>query len=93
VHTLVTVGSPLGIPSVVFDALTPKPAGGKGARPAVTRWVNVADDGDIVAMVKKLAPLFGGVEDVPVYNGWKSHASVNYLTTRAVGAAVSAALS
>ncbi len=44
VELLVTLGSPLGIPNVVFDKLTPRPASGAGAWPgAVAAWVNVAD--------------------------------------------------
>ena len=44
VELLVTLGSPLGIPNVVFDKLTPSPAGGTGAWPGgLAAWVNVAD--------------------------------------------------
>jgi hypothetical protein len=101
VHTLITIGSPLGIANVVFPWLTPRPTDNPGQRPPnkigirppVARWVNIADRGDIVALEKTLAPLFGGnVEDVVVYNGWKSHASARYLTAPEVGAAVAAAL-
>ena len=57
VDTLVTLGSPLGIRKLIFDVLTPKPVGGVGAWPRVRRWVNVADEGDIVALVKDLTRL------------------------------------
>ena len=61
VELLVTLGSPLGIPNVVFDKLTPAPVGGAGAWPGmVAAWVNVADPDDIVALRKDLAPLFPG---------------------------------
>ena len=33
VELLVTLGSPLGIPKLVFDRLTPAPADGRGAWP------------------------------------------------------------
>src|SRR6185437_14528951 len=43
VELLVTLGSPLGIPNLVFERLTPAPAGGVGAWPGrVADWVNVA---------------------------------------------------
>ena len=61
VELLVTLGSPLGIPNVVFDRLTPAPAGGQGAWPGPSAsWVNVADPDDIVALHKQLAGLFAG---------------------------------
>ena len=56
VELLVTLGSPLGIPNLVFDRLTPAPSSGAGAWPgAVADWVNVADPDDIVALRKHLA--------------------------------------
>ena len=61
VGLLVTLGSPLGIPGLVFDRLTPVPVDGRGAWPGtVAGWVNVADSNDVVAMRKQLAPLFPG---------------------------------
>jgi hypothetical protein len=87
-----TLGSPLGIPNVVFEALTPKPVAGRGTRPNVTRWVNIADRGDLVALEKKLAPKFGDVEDILVYNGWKSHDVLRYLSAAETGKAVYEAL-
>lgn len=92
VHTLLTVGSPLGIRNLVFEGLKPAPENGLGAWPHVTRWVNIADRGDIVALVKALGPLFGPVQDCLVYNGWKSHSVARYLTTREAGAAIAAGL-
>src|SRR5262249_42495091 len=48
VELLVTLGSPLGIPRLVFDRLNPPPVGGVGAWPGqVVRWVNVADRNDV----------------------------------------------
>jgi hypothetical protein len=92
IDTFVTIGSPLGIRSLVFDALTPRPEGGKGRFPNVGRWINIADMGDIVALQKQLAPFFGPVEDVLVYNGWESHSATRYLTARETGEAIGAAL-
>jgi hypothetical protein len=95
VELLVTLGSPLGIPNVVFDKLTPTPVGGLGAWPGrVAAWVNVADLDDIVALRKDLAPLFLGtaqvrqVDDRLVDNGDEPHAVDRYLNTRQAGSAI-----
>jgi len=100
VELLVTLGSPLGIPNVVFDQLTPSPTGGAGAWPGtVAAWVNVADPDDIVALRKDLAPLFPGVApghavaDRLVDNGDEPHAVSRYLNTRQTGSALGDALS
>ncbi|MGW6934656.1 serine peptidase [Lentzea sp. NPDC054927] len=59
VDLLVTVGSPLGLPVAIFDALEPEPKNGKGARPpGVRRWVNLADPGDVVAVPQRLGDRF-----------------------------------
>jgi hypothetical protein len=95
VELLVTLGSPLGIPNLVFDRLTPAPAGGVGAWPGrVVGWVNVADPDDVVALRKQLAPLFpapaggAGVEDHLVDNGDQPHAISRYLNAEPTGAAL-----
>ncbi len=93
VHTLVTLGAPLGIRELIFDKLTPRPQDGVGVWPNVQHWVNIADQGDIVALEKKLAPLFGPVQDQIVYNGSKSHNIRHYLTAQETGEAVGAGLS
>ena len=95
VRLLVTMGSPLGIPAVVFDKLTPLPVNGVGCWPGtVPRWVNVADRNDVVPLRKQLAALFaaspGGVrvDDQPVDNGWTAHAADRYLNSEPTGRAV-----
>lgn len=95
VELLVTLGSPLGIPNVVFDKLTPTPIAGAGAWPGkVTSWVNVADRDDIVALRKDLAPLFPStVPDVRVVdrlvdNGDEPHAISRYLNAAQTGSAL-----
>ena len=95
VELLVTLGSPLGIPNLVFDRLTPAPVGGAGAWPgAVAGWVNVADPDDVVALRKQLAGLFPGrsggtaVDDRLVDNGDQPHAVDRYLNARETGSAV-----
>ncbi len=95
VELLVTVGSPLGIPNVVFDKLTPKPVAGVGAWPGrVARWVNVAARDDVVALRKDLAPLFPApvpemrVIDRRVDNGDEPHAIGHYLSAVETGSAL-----
>ncbi|MFF8960408.1 hypothetical protein [Streptomyces sp. NPDC014894] len=91
---LVTLGSPLGVRNLVFDRLEPPPGGGSGPwPPPVRRWVNIADRGDVVALAKELAPLFGDrVRDVLVHNGARAHDVRPYLTARETGAALAEAL-
>jgi hypothetical protein len=99
VELLVTLGSPLGIPNLVFERLTPAPVGGVGAWPGwVAGWANVADADDVVALRKKLAPLFpasdggAGVEDHLVDNGKEPHAISRYLNAEPTGAALGTVL-
>jgi hypothetical protein len=59
VDLLVTLGSPLGLPGSVFEALRPEPRDGRAARPGgVGRWVNIADRGDLVAVPARLGDKF-----------------------------------
>jgi pimeloyl-ACP methyl ester carboxylesterase len=90
IRTLVTLGSPLGIPNLIFEALDPTPNGGRGAWPGqIQRWTNVSDDGDVVALTKKLGPLFGGsLVDVRIVNGANAHDVMPYLTARETGEAI-----
>jgi hypothetical protein len=99
VTTFITLGSPLGIRNVVFDRLTPKPLNNNGTWPArLSRWANVADGRDIVAMQKSLAPLFPpapgneGIVDELVNNGDEPHGIGPYLTSQPVGTVIAAAL-
>lgn len=92
---MVTLGSPLGIANLVFDRLQPPPVTGLGAWPGAEGlvWTNVADAGDVVALVKDLRPRFGEhVRNVVVHNGAKAHSVVPYLTDRLTGAAIAAGL-
>jgi hypothetical protein len=99
VRALVTLGSPLGIRNLIFDRLVPQPVAGdsgelQGAWPgAAESWVNVADAGDAVALVKDLRPLFGArVGYYPVANGSHAHDVRPYLTAAQTGAAIAAGL-
>jgi hypothetical protein len=52
---LLTIGSPLGLRSIIYDRLIPQPPG----YPApVRRWVNIADRNDLVAAEPDLTTLF-----------------------------------
>ncbi|MPY64106.1 hypothetical protein FNH08_45205 [Streptomyces spongiae] len=97
VTTLVTIGSPLGTPHLVFDRLRPAPRAGTGRWPgAVRRWSNLCDRRDVVALAKELAPLFPdadrSVTDVLVDNGWRAHAIERHLTAAETGAAIAEGL-
>jgi hypothetical protein len=99
VSHFVTLGSPLGIPNVIFDQLEPQPEKKRGIWPKrIAKWTNISDDGDVVALVKKLGPLFGGVlvdselVDIRIHNGAKAHDVKPYLTAAETGAAICHAL-
>ncbi len=99
VQALVTLGSPLAIRNLIFDRLIPAPVAGDsgglaGAWPGGVRsWVNVADAGDVVALVKDLRPLFGvRVTCYLVHNGSHAHNVRPYLTAPETGAAITAGL-
>jgi hypothetical protein len=94
VRTLVTLGSPLGIRNLVFDRLKPSPIEGRGAWPgSVRHWFNIADGGDIVALVKNLRGCFGErVEDRLIHNGADAHYVRPYLTARETGDAIATGL-
>jgi hypothetical protein len=91
VEGLITMGSPLGMHNLIFERLLPPPQNGRGAWPASVKWwTNVADEGDIVAIGKRLSEFFGaGVEDWIVDNGIvEVHGAEKYLASSAVGAAL-----
>ncbi|MEE1749270.1 hypothetical protein [Streptomyces sp. JV184] len=92
--TLITLGSPLAVRSLVFERLAPLPTGGRARWPApVKRWTNIADAGDVVALTKELAPSFGArIRDLLVHNGAKAHDVSPYLTARETGMAIADAL-
>lgn len=98
VRTLVTLGSPLGIRHLLFDQLDPPPTvyGTEtvGRWPdGIDAWTNIADAGDVVALVKDLTPQFGpDVENVLVHNGATAHDVRPYLTAKETGRAVAAGL-
>jgi pimeloyl-ACP methyl ester carboxylesterase len=83
VKLFITIGSPLAMPRIVLGRLQPAFARKGGARPpGVTRWANLADVGDIVAIPKGgVADLFDGVDcDVATAIGlWDFHSVRGYL--------------
>jgi hypothetical protein len=94
VHTFVTIGSPLGISNLIFEKLQPSPKRGVGAWPqGIARWFNIADKGDVVALVKQLGSRFGPrIADHLIDNGAKAHDAARYLTSEELGYAVSTGL-
>ncbi|MHA6759565.1 hypothetical protein [Streptacidiphilus sp. PAMC 29251] len=90
VRALVTLGSPLGIP-MVHRRLVPEPGLWPGGAELV--WTNIADRGDVVALVEDLRPLFGSqVRSAVVVNGAHAHDAASYLTDALTGAAIASGL-
>jgi hypothetical protein len=81
--------SGLGIPNLFFERLR-RPPGYKGIWPGkAKRWTNIADEGDIVALEKRLNSKFGNaIEDVLIDNGVTAHDVVRYLTAKETGHAI-----
>ncbi|MFD5817808.1 antibiotic ABC transporter ATP-binding protein [Streptomyces sp. NPDC127038] len=94
VTDFVTLGSPLGMRSVVFDRLEPRPTKDVGCWPGgIRRWTNIADRGDIVALADRLGPRFGDrVDDASISNGMQMHDLLRYLTAPRTGTAVARGL-
>jgi hypothetical protein len=96
--SFVSLGSPLGLPNLVFDRLQPAPrpsgADPRGYWPArVRNWTNIADAGDVVALAEDLRPLFGDdIRQVRVHNGAHAHDMASYLTDPLTGGAIVAGL-
>ena len=96
--SFVSLGSPLGLPNLVFDRLqpAPRPRGEdpRGYWPARIRaWTNIADAGDVVALVEDLRPLFGSdIRQIRVHNGAHAHDMAPYLTDPLTGSAIMAGL-
>jgi hypothetical protein len=83
VDLLVTLGSPLALPHVVFPRLLPAAGEGLGRRPpGVRRWANFADPGDLVAIPNGgISRRFSSVDlDVhDVIDAFDFHRAANYL--------------
>lgn len=95
VELLITLGSPLALPDVVFDRLDPAPNNGKGQRPpGVRRWINIADPGDIIAVPRSLAGFFDGMDaDLTTSVGvFDAHKAAGYLSCTTTAAALATLL-
>ncbi|MFG2825383.1 hypothetical protein ACGFX4_38880 [Kitasatospora sp. NPDC048365] len=88
VELLVTVGSPLRVPALA-RRLDPALRSGRGALPAgVSRWVNIADVGDLIAVPPKLGEVFPVHADETCDNGIGFHGLGGYLANGLLAAAV-----
>lgn len=91
---LVTIGSPLGLDTVVYPRLRPQPPGWPDA---VTRWVNVAHRDDFIAVEPLLASLFPATDgrkvvDHTTVSKNEHHGAAGYLEEPATGDAIVDAL-
>jgi len=65
IELLLTLGSPLAIPDIVYDRLANHP-GPRSLPPGVKQWINLADPGDIIAIPRGDIPRrFTGATDHP----------------------------
>lgn len=90
VDLLVTLGSPLALPGAVFPLLQPPPADGTGPRPAnVSRWVNISDHGDPIAILRPFSTYFHVDLDLTESVGlFDFHRSARYLTCASLAASL-----
>jgi hypothetical protein len=92
---LLTIGSPLGLDTIIYPRLRPTPP---TFPPAVYRWVNIAHPDDIIAAEPRLQKLFPSndnrkVEDSNPKSSRQHHAAETYLEQPEAGAAIADALS
>ncbi|MEY9859871.1 hypothetical protein ABH935_005505 [Catenulispora sp. GAS73] len=88
VDLLVTLGSPLRVPSLA-RRLDPGLRAERGARPAgVGRWVNIADVGDLVAVPPGLGKVFPVDVDESCDTGLGFHGLGGYLANGLTAAAI-----
>lgn len=82
VDVLVTIGSPLAMPDIVFPHLQHTPKNDKGSRPqGVPHWINIADPGDLVAIPQPLTHRFDNVTSnlSAGIGAFSFHQAVSYL--------------
>jgi hypothetical protein len=95
---LVTLGSPLGLDTLIYPKLRPQPP---TFPPHLARWVNIADRDDFIAAKPDLTPLFStGIPSGAIFdggwtvdNGAKPHCAQFYLTKVEIGRPVGETLS
>jgi pimeloyl-ACP methyl ester carboxylesterase len=87
---LITLGSPLGLGTLIYPKLRPQPP----TYPAnLTRWVNIADPDDFIAAEPDLQPMFStGIPSGALFEGSRTvdcgsqpHNARFYLTKAQVG--------
>jgi hypothetical protein len=95
-----TLGSPLALPRAVFERLSPAPRptpspadpAPRGAGlPGKTRWVNIADPGDPVAIPPRLGRHFDGIaldHTTVISSHFRFHHATNYLQCATTAAAI-----
>lgn len=91
VRAFITFGSTLGIRSLIFDRLNPRPTGDRGSWPGLDDpiWSNVSDEGDTLTLEKDLTPRFRNrIRNILVHNDSQTHHAVPCLTDRLTGSAV-----
>ncbi|MEV6554197.1 hypothetical protein AB0M22_00655 [Nocardia sp. NPDC051756] len=94
---LLTMGSPLGLRTVIYDRLRPQPS---TVPKSVASWHNLVDRDDLVAAHLDLVPYFppfpgadvAPITEEPLDNGASPHDSTNYLTKAITGGIVAKAL-
>jgi len=90
IDLLLTLGSPLALPDVVYSRLDPAPIDGTRQRPpGARRWINIADPGDFIAIPRRLADWFDGIDadlttPIGVFNFHKVTGYLSCTTTAAV---------
>jgi hypothetical protein len=95
---LVTIGSPLGLDTIIYPRLRPQPP---TFPPRVLRWVNIADRDDFIAAEPNLSRMFiGGLPygarfngGYTVENGAEPHSALFYLTKAMTGRPIGETLS
>jgi len=95
IDLLITLGSPLALPNVIFPHLDPPPTNAKGPPPPrVPRRINIADPGDFIAIPCGLAPHFDGIDtDLTTPIGvFDTHKVTGYLACSTTAAALATLL-
>jgi hypothetical protein len=97
ISAFLTLGSPLGIATYIFQRLLTDAQQLRSFPESITgNWNNFYDEDDIVALTHDLAPFFPRddkpvIESIQVYNGRNHHSLNDYLSSKAVGRVVRAA--
>ena len=95
IELFLTLGSPLAIPGIVYDRLADHP-GPRARPPGVTRWINLADPGDVIAIPRGDIPRrFTGATDHPTkqIGLFSYHQATKYLAGTATAEILAAHLS